>query len=169
MTGPTYVTVNKLGEARMDFENFQDDKEDDLTIALSVPNSVNVTITPATGRIELVGQAAIIEGHGSVASSATATLTTEPKAADEPLLAPEEPPSILWAPLARLFLSPTQYKAWESHIADMHYERDQCLKRGDVRAARWAVVRAHVYSVPHNLWRGVGLALLWLARHWVGF
>jgi hypothetical protein len=168
--GATYVTVNDFGEARMDFENFQDDEEDGLILAETVSNPVDFNITPASGHIGIVGQAAILEGHGSSSSSATATLTTAPKRVEEPLLAPEEPPDILWSPIARAIMSPRHYKAvWLPNIADMHYERAECLKRGDLRGARWAVLRAHYYSLPRWLLVIPGAFLLAKIRHWLGF
>jgi hypothetical protein len=172
MNGPgnTFVTVDFHGEARMDFEHFQDDEEDGLTFAETVSNPVNVDITPTTGHIELVSQAATLEGHGSVKSSMTGTLTTDPKAVNVPILAPEEPPDLLWTPFAKNFMSPRKFISdWLPNIADMHWEYSEYWKRGDRLGAWWAVVRAHFYSLPQWLLAIPGLFLLNKIRQWLGF
>jgi hypothetical protein len=77
---------------------------------------------------------------------------------------------LLWTPIARLTMSPTRFRAeWLSHISDMNYERHESLKRGDVSGARWAVLRAHFYSLPRWLLVIPGGFLLHLLRRWLGF
>src|SRR5258706_2418355 len=86
----------------------------------------------------------------------------------------ETPPIILWSGIARLFVSPTRYRTvWLAHIADMHFERSECLKRGDRWGASWAVLRAHYYSLPSWLLRwalAISVAfILQPLRHWLAF
>jgi len=150
--------------ARMAMEMFEDDDdaEDNLTISLSLPSQVDFVVMPRPGRLGIiVGQAKIVEqveifeAHGSV---------------EQPVPSPEEPKDLLWTPIARMLMSPTRYRAeWLPHIADMNFERSECLKRRDKRGARWAVLRAHYYSVPRRLWAIPGIFLLWLLRHWIPF
>jgi hypothetical protein len=118
---------------------------------------VNVVIAPPQDPMQ---------GFSYARSSATAGLTIEPKVVERPSLAPEESQTILWTWIARLILSPSKYRSeWLPHIADMHFERFECLRRGDTRGARWAVVRAHVYSVPLRVWTILGALILWLVHH----
>jgi hypothetical protein len=67
------------------------------------------------------------------------------------------PPDILWTRIARAVMSPTRYRAvWEPHLADMRHEHAECMKRGDLRGARMAVIRAHFYSIPSWIWGVAG-------------
>ncbi len=154
---------------RMDMEMFEDDEDDDgLPIALSVSNPVG--ITAESGHIKIEGHAAVLEGHDTVSSSVTTIFTIEPANVEQFTPVPEESPDILWSPIARLFMSPTQYRSvWLPHVADMNFERSECLRRGDTRGAKWAVLRAHYYSVPRKLLAIPGVFLLWLLRHWWPF
>jgi|SRR5882724_818934 len=80
------------------------------------------------------------------------------------------PANILWSPIARMLMSPTRYRTeWLSHVSDMNYERHECLKRRDIRGARWAVLRAHYYSLPRSLLLIPVGFLLHQLRHWLGF
>ena len=158
------------------FDHFGDDDfsyDDDLSLDLRLPPQL--TVLPGTGHIKLVGQA-ILAGPATL--SASGTSTAAPKIV-EPLDPPEtlfdlptseEPAGLLWTPIARLILSPSRYRAeWLSHVSDMNYERHECLKRGDVSGARWAVLRAHFYSLPRWLLLIPGGFLLHLLRRWLGF
>ena len=144
---------------------FEDEVDDDLTIEQSISNPVHFNITPESGHIGLVGQASILEGRGTVTASSTASLTTEPKIGDQPVT---EPPDILWSTFARMLMSPTRFQAeWLPHIADMHFEYSECMRRDKKWAAKWAVLRAHYYSVPFKVWAIAGVFLLWMWRHWI--
>ena len=143
------------------------------------PTNFSVVITPQTGRLH-IGQAAILETPeiGSVSGTSEAP----PKIAeyiaqhlDDPdtLLPPtevQEPAKLLWDPIARLIMSPTRYREeWSRHISDMNNERHECLKRGDLFGARFAVIRAHFYALPVS-WLMVPVRLvLHFLKHWPGF
>jgi hypothetical protein len=76
-----------------------------------------------------------------------------------------DPPGILWTRIARAVMSPSRYRAvWEPHLADMRHEHAECIKFGDLRGARIAVVRAHFYSIPSWIWGVAGSALAGVVR-----
>jgi hypothetical protein len=117
------------------------------------------------------GQMIYLATHGASASaSMTGNLSVDRELAEQPEpAAVEEPANLLWAPIARLFMSPTRYNAeWLTHISDMNHERHECLRRGDLAGARWAVIRAHLYSLPLS-WLLIPGRIIWhLLRHWSG-
>lgn len=157
------------------FDHFSDDDfnydDDDLPLDLR--------IAPEPGQIGLVGQAAILEVGEAISASNINRFVTEPKQAEQldlppavsdPPAAAEEPADLLWTPIARLIMSPTRYREeWLRHISDMNYERHEHLKRNDPWGARWAVIRAHLYSLPVS-WLLIPSRLIFnLLRHWLGF
>jgi hypothetical protein len=82
-----------------------------------------------------------------------------------PAMTTPDPPGILWTRIARAVMSPTRYRSvWEPHLADMRHEHGECMKRGDFRGARMAVVRAHFYSIPSWIWGVAGSALAGVVR-----
>lgn len=147
--------------ARMAFDAFEDDPDDeDLTISLSLPSSVVITPEPAVLQLQ---------GHAPSVSIGVASLTAGPPKVEAQgfVSRPEEPVDLLWSPIARMLMSPTHYRtSWVQHISDMNFERHECLKRNDKWGGRWAVVRAHYYSVPRWVWRLLAAPLLVPLLHW---
>ena len=144
MNDPTWPP-SMVGSPRTDFDDFEDEPEDDL-ITLSLPSHVVITAEP--GVLQL-------QGYTASVSIGVASLTEAPSTVEAHgvVSGPEKPADLLWTPIAHLLMSPTKYRAeWLPHIADMHFERAECIKRGDKRGATWAVVRAHYYSVPRWVW-----------------
>jgi hypothetical protein len=159
------------------FDHFGDDDfnyDDTMPPELSLSGHLNVDveITPETGRIELVGQAAILEGPDT--ASASGTSWAVPKIAEEiaEQLNPrvlEDPKDLLWTPIARLIMSPAHFRGeWLQHLSDMNSERYECLKRGNLLGAHLAVIRAHFYSLPVS-WLLIPVRfILHLLKHWLG-
>jgi hypothetical protein len=145
--------------------------EDDFNYDDDMP--FDLRIAPEAGHVGIVGQAAILEGPDG--ASASGTSWAVPKIAEEiakEFAAPplEDPADLWWTPIARLIMSPSRYRGeWLPHISDMNSERHECLKRGDVAGATWAVIRAHFYSLPRWLLVIPGGFVLNFVRHWFGF
>jgi hypothetical protein len=127
--------------------------------SIRLPTQVSIVLTVDTGTIGIQGQAATFQAQ---------TSTARGKVTKQPV--PIEPPKLWWSGIARWVMSPTQYRArWLPHVADMHFEYSERMQRGDLWGARWAVLRAHFYSVPRGLWTVAGAFLGWLMRHWLPF
>jgi hypothetical protein len=161
------------------FDHFGDDDfnyDDDLSLDLRIPPEY-VMLTPEAGRSGLVGQAVIVDNYDTVAASGLSTARQKSDQQLDLLPASCGPPAALikpatlwWTPVARLIMSPTRYREeWLRHISDMNYERHEYLKRGDAWGARWAVFRAHYYSLPVS-WLLIPTRFIFhLLRHWLGF
>ena len=64
-----------------------------------------------------------------------------------------KPPRLWWSWVAGMLMSPAGYRAYFApHVADMHEQYFECLKRGNLWGARRAVIRANLYAVPSWIW-----------------
>jgi hypothetical protein len=148
---------------------------DDAMLDLRLPPQVSVVLTPETGHLGIIGQAAIVEVGGAISTSGTSFATPkiieqlDPPEESFNLPAVEEPADLLWTPIARMIMSPTRFREeWSRHISDMNYERREHLKRGNLFGAHLAVIRAHFYSLP-VAWLLIPVRfMLHLLRHWLG-
>jgi hypothetical protein len=162
---PSMARISGIGVDLFD-EDEDDNDNEDLLLDPRLRQQENVVIAGPAGHI------IDLETHGTSASaSMTGNLSTHPKIVEHiiPQEALDEPADLLWTPIARLFMRPARYRAeWLSYISDMNYERHESLKRGDVSGARWAVIRAHFYSLPRWLLLIPGGFILHLLRRWLG-
>jgi hypothetical protein len=151
------------------FDHFNEDDfnyDDTMPPELHLPEFGSVTINAEPGHVvQIHGRISVsVFGKGDL-RAAPATVKVE-----APPVAAEDPKDLFWTPFARFIMSPTRFREeWLRHVSDMNFERHECLKRGNLSGARWAVIRAHVYSLPIG-WLLIPVRfILHLVKHWAGF
>lgn len=137
-------------------EMFNDEPADDLTTRVSLM-SARVSAT-ATVNVTLIAELAMLGIKVQPAPLVVEYHVPPPVTI--------KPPGVLWTGIARLVMSPTNFRnEWLPQIADMHFIIDKCRRENDKWGVWLAVIHAHFYTLPKAVWAVPGSVLVALIVH----